>query len=119
VTLYAATFGRGVWQLPLVIVDPSDSDGIPDDQDNCVYVDNANQLDIDNDGIGNMCDPDFNQDCVVNFLDISAFTANFMSSAPLYDLNSDGAVNFLDYVVVVNSYIQPPGPSGVPNVCNP
>ncbi len=118
-TVFAATFGRGVWQLSLVIVDPSDFDGIPDDQDNCVYVDNADQLDIDNDGIGNVCDTDFNQDCVVNFLDISAFTSNFLSSEPLYDINGDGTVNFLDYIVVVNDFLGPPGPSGVTNICYP
>src|SRR5262249_6329046 len=35
----------------------TDGDGIPDAQDNCPAVSNANQLDTDGDGIGNACDP--------------------------------------------------------------
>ncbi len=33
-----------------------DDDGIPDDQDNCPTVPNANQADSDADGVGNVCD---------------------------------------------------------------
>lgn len=35
-----------------------DGDSIPDDIDNCPYVANGSQLDWDNDGLGNECDPD-------------------------------------------------------------
>ena len=40
---------------PSGIVD-SDSDGVPDDSDNCPEDANAEQLDSDDDGIGNACD---------------------------------------------------------------
>jgi hypothetical protein len=33
-----------------------DCDGIPDDQDNCVFVANADQADSDGDRVGNVCD---------------------------------------------------------------
>lgn len=111
--LIAATFGRGVWSIPFVIVDPSDGDGIPDNQDNCILITNAEQIDTDGDGYGNACDADFDQNCVVNFLDISAFTEEFLGENELFDLNGDGAVNFLDYIVISQSFLQPPGPSGV------
>ncbi|MFT5679138.1 MAG: hypothetical protein ACI8RZ_000042 [Myxococcota bacterium] len=36
-----------------------DSDGVIDDDDNCEFVENADQADEDDDGIGNLCDDDF------------------------------------------------------------
>jgi len=36
----------------------SDGDGAPDDADNCVNVPNASQWDVDQDGLGDLCDPD-------------------------------------------------------------
>jgi hypothetical protein len=40
-----------------VINDDLDNDGIPNDHDNCAVVPNADQLDNDQDGLGNACDP--------------------------------------------------------------
>lgn len=39
-----------------------DGDGIPDDQDNCPGKYNPRQKDQDNDGVGDLCDPDFTVD---------------------------------------------------------
>ena len=38
----------------------TDLDGIPDTEDNCVNTKNPLQSDIDQDGIGDLCDPDLN-----------------------------------------------------------
>lgn len=46
----------------------SDSDGVPDEIDNCVKFENANQDDIDGNGRGDVCD-DFDRDGVVNVED--------------------------------------------------
>ena len=46
-----------------------DGDGIPDDVDNCPSIANADQADIDGDGIGNVCDADNDNDGVPNDAD--------------------------------------------------
>jgi hypothetical protein len=40
----------------------TDSDGIPDDIDNCLITANSSQLDTDNDRLGDICDPDDDND---------------------------------------------------------
>jgi hypothetical protein len=40
----------------------ADSDGVPDELDNCPDVDNPDQADADGDGLGDMCDPDGDPD---------------------------------------------------------
>ncbi len=44
----------------------SDKDGVPDNVDNCPDVDNAEQLDTDDDGLGDECDDDIDGDGVDN-----------------------------------------------------
>ena len=40
----------------------ADGDGVPDDSDNCPNISNADQLDTDSDGLGNVCDGDADGD---------------------------------------------------------
>ena len=44
----------------------NDADGINDLNDNCVNINNANQLDLDGDGLGDACDDDIDGDGVLN-----------------------------------------------------
>ena len=46
----------------------SDSDGIPDARDNCVLIENADQADVDGNGLGDACQ-DFDRDGLLNARD--------------------------------------------------
>ena len=49
----------------------ADGDGILDEADNCITKKNADQRDTDGDGYGNICDPDFNNNNIVDPTDFS------------------------------------------------
>lgn len=89
----------------------TDGDGVFDHLDNCTTYANANQRDTDNDGFGNRCDGDFNNDNIVNAVDQSILRARFMTNDPHADLNGDGIVNSLDLGLFKALYMLPPGPA--------
>lgn len=94
-------------------VPDTDQDALADDLDNCTLVANASQLDVDADGFGNACDPDLNNDGVVNFLDLAQFSNVFLTNDALADFNGDGIVNFVDLPILAGLFFMPPGPSGL------
>jgi photosystem II stability/assembly factor-like uncharacterized protein len=116
--LSVATFGRGIWSVVLPTYD-RDSDGVPDARDVCLDVADAAQLDTDGDGIGNRCDADFNNDCVVNVVDLGAMRSGFFGTDSLYDLNGDGVVNVIDLGILRTLFFAAPGPSGRLTACRP
>ncbi|MEM7084145.1 MAG: thrombospondin type 3 repeat-containing protein [Pseudomonadota bacterium] len=92
----------------------SDGDGVDDSADNCTLEANADQRDTDADGYGNICDPDLNNDGVVNFLDVTAWVPFFNTATTGdADLDGDGIANFVDFSIIANFFLGPPGPSGV------
>lgn len=94
----------------------TDSDGVMDYADNCTIHANASQLDTDADGYGNICDADFNNDNIVNSLDIGLFKQMFFSTGNVEaDLNGDGIVNVLDHGLFKERFFQVPGPSVIAN----
>ena len=105
----------------------ADNDGLSDSADNCINVANNGQPntgpaqnDTDGDGIGNMCDADFDNNCSVNFTDLGEMKAEFFHTGALEeDMDGSGSVNFADLGLLKAGFFLPPGPSGVPNVCSP
>lgn len=89
----------------------TDGDGVIDDSDNCILKANPPQRDTDSDGYGNYCDPDFNNDLIVNAADLGYLKSNFFSNDQDADLNGDGMVNAGDLAILKLFFFQPPGPS--------
>ena len=69
----------------------TDLDGTPDKDDNCPTTANADQSDIDNDGDGDLCDDDIDDDGINNYDDdCNGPTANWDSTDWLLDRDGDG-----------------------------
>ncbi len=106
-------FGSGVIHQIRAIGPDSDGDGIVDSLDDCSSVPNASQLDADSDGYGNACDPDLDQNGVVNAADLARLKSVFFKQDPIADLNGDGVVNAVDLAILKGSFFKKPGPSGL------
>ncbi|MFK7886824.1 MAG: serine hydrolase [Gammaproteobacteria bacterium] len=97
---------------PHALAMDSDSDGVDDNVDNCMLLENADQRDTNGDGFGNLCDPDFNNDLIVNAIDLGYLRSVFFTPDPDGDLNGDGTINFVDLGILRNFFFLPPGPAG-------
>ncbi len=95
---FAAT--KAVSFLDVWAVTDDDADLIPDTDDNCRQTANAAQLDTDEDGYGNACDCDLDNDGRVNRSDYIIFRTYYNSNEALADFNGDGSVNRSDYMIL-------------------
>jgi hypothetical protein len=89
----------------------TDADGIMDTNDNCVFIPNSDQRDVDNDGYGSVCDADLNNDHIVNAADLAIFKPLLDSGDANADFNGDGVVDNLDLAILEQQFFGPPGPS--------
>jgi hypothetical protein len=89
----------------------ADGDGVLDHLDNAINVANPDQRDTDGDGYGNIVDPDFNNDGIVNFADLANLRQNFFSNDANADLDGSGSVNFADLAILKSLFFKPPGTS--------
>ena len=91
----------------------SDHDGVPDRNDNCKLVANTNQRNTDGDLYGNICDPDFNQNNIVDPADMSQLKAKLGQASANEDLNGNGIVDPADMSLLKSYLGKAPGPSGL------
>ena len=87
-----------------------DDDGVPDDVDNCIERVNPGQVDVDQDGFGNRCDGDFDNDGAAGVGDIGLYLAVWGTQCsspdynPLMDLDSDCVIGIADYGMLIGLF---------------
>ncbi len=93
----------------------TDNDGIDDELDNCIEISNPDQRDSNNDGYGNLCDADLDNNDIVSFADLNLFKSAFGSNNVDADFDGNGSVSFADLNILKSLFGQPPGPAAVIN----
>ncbi len=116
------TLEAGVWpifaSLPSEPMD-TDGDGVPDSDDNCLDIENPDQIDSNLDGYGNVCDGDFNNDGGIGIPDFNVLRGIFglregdPGFDPDVDMNSDNGIGIPDFAAFRALFGGPPGPSGL------
>lgn len=95
----------------LLFEQDNDVDTVPDVGDNCIHAYNPDQRDTDGDGFGNICDPDLDNNLIVNAADLAIFKPLFFSTETNADFDGDGVVNAADLAILKTMFFKPPGPS--------
>jgi hypothetical protein len=93
-------------------ISDQDQDGVEDPLDDCLIEPNPDQLDSDQDGYGNLCDADFDDDGTVGILDFGLLRGD-PGWNPDVDVDGDGVVGMLDFGRLRDALGGSPGPSGL------
>ncbi|MEE9492564.1 MAG: choice-of-anchor B family protein [Gammaproteobacteria bacterium] len=90
--------------LSLEVQSDQDGDGIADINDNCPVLPNPAQLDANNDGEGDVCDPDIDGDGLSNALEMQIGTNTLLT-----DTDADGLDDFAEVAYDGNPLAYTPG----------
>lgn len=105
--LHASGPAVGSLDVPMLLLEDRDGDGVTDEVDDCWGVANPRQVDADGDGIGNRCDCDFDGDGACNLDDFSLFLPDLLAGASATgatDMNADGTVNLGDFALFLAGF---------------
>lgn len=91
----------------------ADNDVVADSVNNGTLLANPAQYDTDSDGYGNICDPAFDNNLIVNASDLAFFKTVLFTPDPDADFNGDGIVNAADLATLKIFFFKPPGPSAI------
>jgi len=106
--------GRGD-EVPQPSEPDRDGDGLPDVSDNCPLYPNADQRDVDGDGHGSACDPDFDNDGVVGAPDLLRLERSFGSRLgdprydPVLDMDGNAAIGAPELRALARVFGEAPG----------
>jgi rhodanese-related sulfurtransferase len=108
--VYDMKGGFSAWQWETAGCVDSDGDGFNDDLDNCPNNFNPSQRDSDDDGLGDICDPncpDLDGLNPVNFIDFSMLAQNWQVTGPNLpgDLNMDNIVDINDIAILSDYWL--------------
>ena len=102
-----------------------DGDGISNELDNCACEPNADQYDADQDGYGNICDADMNNDGVTGLPDLSYFRdcvnrpgVGARAGCFVCDFDHDNRVDSDDFAYFLEMFGSASGPSGSAAHCS-
>jgi hypothetical protein len=97
----------------------ADSDGVVDEEDDCVSSPDFSQLDSDQDGYGNACDGDYDNNGMVGGSDFLVLARAFGQTPaspgwnPELDANGDGLIGAAEFLMLGGAFGKAPGPSGL------
>ena len=106
------------------VVDPcagtgdGDEDGVCDDADNCVEISNADQADLDDDGVGDACDDDVDGDGVLDADEIACESDPADAASLPVDTDEDGVCDPVDNCPVPNADQADLDDDGVGDACD-
>jgi hypothetical protein len=87
-----------------IVMEDADDDSIADDVDNCPEIANSDQADLDNDGQGDVCDIDIDNDGCLN--DEDQFPRSIMTQTIIIEGINTGVENVVENCVTMADEIQ-------------